>query len=104
MRHKTEASAASYQKQALEKMKLSDCKITGHYCLQPLKPRNAHTNMRGLNHRYVIGTVPDRQAYFAQAVLDHLHHQRFLHGRHPASHNSLAASAQLQEVRLEVRA
>ena len=43
--------------------------VTGQDCLHPLLARNSHPDVRRLDHRHVVGAVPDGQGVLAQIFL-----------------------------------
>lgn len=58
--------------------------------LKTLDTTDTNPNVGGLDHRDVVGSVPDGQEQRLEMAFDKLDDQGFLKGRHTAAHISLA--------------
>ncbi|KAH3665255.1 hypothetical protein OGATHE_004070 [Ogataea polymorpha] len=83
-------------------LELADRKVCAARCLHAFHAADADANVRGLDHRHVVGTVSDRQKQRTLLALHEPHHKRFLQRRHTAADHRLAENSDFQQQVLKI--
>ena len=91
------------QEQPLEEPELCDAVVGGEDGLHPLLPADPHPDVRGLDHGHVVGPVPDGEGHGLLVLLDQLHHQGLLQGRHPAADDGRTVLCHAQKCKFHIR-
>merc|ERR1719331_675438 len=81
---------------------LSNGEISTVHCLQTFVSGNTDPNRCLLDHRHVVGTVPDGKGDGFGELADELHHVGLLSRTHSTADHGLAAGAKPYEVHLDL--
>mmetsp|Transcript_16366 Transcript_16366/g.22691 ORF Transcript_16366/g.22691 Transcript_16366/m.22691 type:complete len:297 (+) Transcript_16366:387-1277(+) len=91
-----------HQQQVAEVLELSNSIIRAHSSLRAFFAKNTDTNVSFLDHRHIIGSVPNSQSASQWFVSFHsLYHSSLLGGRDTATNQSLALESKLHEYRFD---
>ncbi|KAG7832737.1 hypothetical protein KL943_004678 [Ogataea angusta] len=93
---------AVHEQQLLEVLELADRKVCAACGLHAFHAADADADVRGLDHRHVVGAVADRQQQRALLALHEPHHQRLLQRRHTAADHRFAQNSDFQQQILEI--
>ena len=86
-----------HDQQLRQEPKLPKRIVRRHRRLRALVPEQPAPDIRLLDHRHVVRPVPDRERHRAPALLDELHRERLLRGRHAAAHDGLALHRKIEQ-------